>query len=100
MADASAASVGGTEYDTLQEAITAANGGDITLLRNVTEKGTITLDENVTINTKGYKVTLLGEPAVKVLDGVTLPEVFGSFEACGVTDDGYTSYFNTALRCD
>ena len=95
VADASAASVGGTEYDTLQEAITAANGGDITLLRNVTEKGTITLDENVTINTKGYKVTLLGEPAVKVLDGVTLPEVFGSFEACGVTDDGYTSYFNT-----
>ena len=95
VADASAASVGSTEYDTLKEAITAANGGDITLLRNVTEKGTITLDENVTINTNGYKVTLLGEPAVKVLDGVTLPEVFGSFEACGVTDDGYTSYFNT-----
>ena len=47
------------------------------------------------VNTNGYKVTLLGEPAVKVLDGVTLPEVFGSFEACGVTDDGYTSYFNT-----
>ena len=95
VADASAASVGGTEYDTLQEAITAANGGEITLLRNVTEKGTVTLDKNVTINTNGYKVTLLGEPAVKVLDGVTLPEVFGSFEACGVTDDGYTSYFNT-----
>ena len=95
VADASAASVGSTEYDTLKEAITAANGGDITLLRNVTEKGTITLDENVTINTNGYKVTLLGEPAVIVKDGVTLPEVFGSFEACGVTDDGYTSYFNT-----
>ncbi len=95
VADASAASVGGTEYDTLQEAITAADGGDINLLRNVTEKGTVTLDKNVTINTNGYKVTLLGEPAVKVLDGVTLPEVFGSFEACGVTDDGYTSYFNT-----
>ena len=93
--DVNAASVGGTEYDTLQEAITAANGGEITLLRNVTEKGTVTLDKNVTINTNGYKVTLLGEPAVKVLDGVTLPEVFGSFEACGVTDDGYTSYFNT-----
>ena len=93
--DVNAASVGGTEYDTLQEAITAANGGEMTLLRNVTEKGTVTLDKNVTINTNGYKVTLLGEPAVKVLDGVTLPEVFGSFEACGVTDDGYTSYFNT-----
>ena len=93
--DVNAASVGGTEYDTLQEAITAANGGEITLLRNVTEKGTVTLDKNVTINTNGYKVTLLGEPAVKVLDGVTHPEVFGSFEACGVTDDGYTSYFNT-----
>ncbi len=93
--DVNAASVGDTEYDTLQEAITAADGGDITLLRNVTEKGTVTLDKNVTINTNGYKVNLLGEPAVKVLDGVTLPEVFGSFEACGVTDDGYTSYFNT-----
>ncbi len=93
--DVNAASVGGTEYDTLQEAITAADGGEITLLRNVTEKGTITLDENVTINTNGYKITLQGEPAVKVKGGVTLPEVFGSFEACGVTDDGYTSYFNT-----
>ncbi len=93
--DVSAASVGGTEYDTLQEAIAAADGGEITLLRNVTEKGTITLDENVTINTNGYKISLQGEPAVKVKGGVTLPEVFGSFEACGVTDDGYTSYFNT-----
>ena len=93
--DVSAASVGGTEYDTLQEAIAAADGGEITLLRNVTEKGTVTLDKNVTINTNGYKVTLLGEPAFKVKGGVTLPEAFGSFEACGVTDDGYTSYFNT-----
>ena len=66
-----------------------------TLLRHVTEKGTVTLDKNVTINTNGYNVTLLGEPAVKVQDGVTLPEAFGSFEASGVTDDGYTSYFNT-----
>lgn len=51
------ASVDGTEYDTLQEAINNANGKTVTLLKNTTESITIGQDITVTLDLGKYTLT-------------------------------------------
>ena len=50
-----AAAIGSTHYDTLQEAVSV--GGEITLLKDVTENITIDNNKTVTLNLNGHKIT-------------------------------------------
>lgn len=49
-----AADVGGTKYDTLQEAIDAADGKTVKLLKNVTEAVMIPVDKTITLDLNGF----------------------------------------------
>ena len=54
-----AAKIGGTEYNTLQDAINAASdgGNTVVLLKDLTESITIDNNKNVTIDLNGHKLT-------------------------------------------
>ena len=95
------ATVGTTNYNTLQAAIDAAletEDKTVTLIRDAVSNSTVTIGGDVTIVTGEYSLTFNGNPAVKLADGVTMPEAIAAldaFEATAVLSDGSTACYAT-----
>lgn len=63
--------VEGTYYDTLQEAIDAAESGSvIEVINDVEESESITIDKNVTINTASKNINFISGVRITINDGI------------------------------
>lgn len=63
------AAIGSTHYDTLQEAVNAANDNTVKLLENVTEDINIPTGINVTLDLNGHKITNVSGHTITVEKG-------------------------------
>ena len=82
------AEIGGTKYESLQEAITAAQNGDtITLLADVNGDVTISAKQ-ITLDLNGKKISAEGTDAVSVNNGATVTIKNGTLESNGYNCGG------------
>ncbi len=93
-----AASIGTTEYKTIQNAIDAkvANPslGEIKLLRDVIYTKTLVLNGNISLNLNGHTLTLTANMPLKVKKNVVIPSAISVTDYKIIATDGnYTYYF-------
>ena len=81
-----AATINGTGYETLQEAISAANAGDtITVAKDLTLTTGVTIAKAITLDLGGKKLTASGCTAVTVT-GASATVTGGTIEVSGASD--------------
>ena len=68
---AHAAAVGGLHYTDLQSALNAAQSGEVTLLKDITVTGVVTIPNGVTLNLNNHKIFGNSCAAIIVNDGST-----------------------------
>lgn len=74
------AAYGGTNYNSLQEAINAASGDNptVSLLNNVTLTETVTIDKNLTLDLVDYKIEAVDVRAFHIKSGTVVFKMSGT----------------------